>query len=126
VWPDRFRKPKGIPNTEPEHSIFIPRATRYPLAVPISFVTDEERYEGHSVNLSESGLLASFSSAPELWVDGKIEMEAGNHYLDIHARVARLEGNGVGLAFCLNTDSDRAAVAVLILVISPDTSTDGD
>ncbi len=114
MWFDRFRSTRStakaaeIPTTSPA------RATRFRLEVPVAFVAAERRHEGCCINVSSSGLLARFDDTPELWINGKVELEAGEHYLSIHARVARLQGNEAGIAFLLNTDNDRAAIAILL------------
>ena len=95
-----------------------PRATRFRLDADISFVVDGRRHEGRCINVSESGLLAGLDHPPDVWVEGEVELEAGGHYLNVPVRVARVEGNDVGFAFCLNTENDRAAVSILINSVS--------
>ncbi len=95
-----------------------PRAKRFRLDTDVSFVVDGSRHEGRCINVSESGLLAGFDHPPDVWVEGKVELEAGGHYLDIHVRVARVVGNDVGFAFCLDTENDRAAIRILIDSVS--------
>ena len=55
-----------------------------------------------------------FDYPPDVWVEGEVELQAGGYYLNIQARVARVERNDVGFAFCLNTENDRAALRILI------------
>ena len=95
-----------------------PRATRFRLDADVSFVVDGRRHEGRCINVSESGLLAGLDNPPDVWVEGKLELEAGAHYLNIQVRVARVEGNDVGFAFCLDTENDRAAIRILIDSVS--------
>lgn len=95
-----------------------PRAKRFKLDVDVSFVVDGRRHEGRCINVSESGLLACLDHAPDVWVEGQVELEGGGHYLDIQVRVARVEGNDVGFAFCPNTENDRAAIRILIDSVS--------
>ena len=116
MWLDRFSAPP-VPAEAEQPGSFSSRAKRFPLDVPICFVEDGHRYDGQCINVSDSGLLACFRTPPELWTAGKIEMEAGEHYLDVHARVARLEDNDVGFAFQPNTDRDPAAIAVLVAAV---------
>lgn len=99
-----------------------PRATRFPLDAAVSFVVDGSRHEGRCINVSESGLLATFDHPPDVWLDGKVELEAGGYYLTIPVRVARMDGNDVGFAFRLNTENDRAAIRILIDAVSGSSS----
>jgi len=120
MWFNRFRSPAEssgpleMPAKEP------PRAVRFRLDVDLSFIVDGRRHEGRCINVSESGLLASLDHAPEVWVEGRVELEAGGHYLNIPVRVARVEGNDAGFAFCLNTENDRAAARILVDSVSGD------
>ena len=91
-----------------------PRATRVRLDAEVSFVVGGRRHKGRCINVSESGLLACFDHPPDVWVEGEVELQAGGYYLNIQARVARVERNDVGFAFCLNTENDRVALRILI------------
>jgi hypothetical protein len=82
------------------------------------FVADDCVYTGQCINVSQSGLLARFEKPPELWSRGKIELEAKEHLLTIHARVARRQDNEVGFAFSLDTENDWAAISILIQAVS--------
>ena len=118
MWRDLFRS-----SPEQAKAVEIPvisqaRATRYELDVLVSFVGDECKHDGQCINVSDSGLLAKFDKPPELWTDGQLSLEAGAHYLSIHARVARLQGKEVGFAFSVLTDNDQSAISILIDSVS--------
>ena len=115
MWFDRFR-----PSTTPETTVRIPipRSKRFRLEVPISFTMDAVTFEGQCLNVSNSGLLATFEKAPEIWNDGLLLLEAGDHYLSINARVARIQERNVGFAFLIETENDRAAVSILVESVS--------
>ena len=107
---------RWLPSKKPQQKIVSvrSRATRFKLEIPVSFGGDGFRFEGHCLNVSDTGLLARFNEPPELWIDGELLMEAGGHYLTLYARVARRNNRDVGFAFCINNDNDRASVAILI------------
>lgn len=94
-----------------------PRASRYRLEVDVTFIGEDSRCEGRAINVSASGLLAKFDHPPELWTNGRLEMEAGEHYLSLPVRVARAQGNEVGFAFFLESENDRASIDILILAV---------
>ncbi len=118
MWFDRFRSTLAKTTLEEPPTPAPRRATRFRLDLPIAFLADDRRHEGHSINVSASGLLAKFTEVPDLWISGKLELEAGEHYLSIHARVARLQDTEAGFAFLFDTEHDRAAVAILLQSVS--------
>jgi hypothetical protein len=119
MWLDRFRSSPATRQIEEPPNAPAPRATRFKLDSPVSFSGDEGTYDGHCINVSESGLLARFNKLPEVWTNGKLTLEAGEHYLTIPARVARHQGQEVGFAFALDSENDRDAVAILIRSVQP-------
>lgn len=80
----------------------------------MSFSGNEGAHKGQCINVSDSGLLARLDNPPELWTDGQIEVETEEHFLTIHARVARRQGEEVGFAFLLNSAQDRNAICLLV------------
>ena len=118
MWLDRFR-PLPEPTEPAEGSpLTQPRGTRFQLEAPICFAEAELRLDGQCINVSDSGLLAKFDKAPELWAEGQLTLEAGEHYLTLHARVARLQGNDAGFAFSVETENDRATIEILLNSVS--------
>ena len=114
MWLDRFRFSHEHRQTVEQPRVHQIRPTRFSLDLPVSFLADGRTYDGQSVNVSESGLLATFDQLPEVWTDGQLFLEAGEHYLDISARVARVQGNDVAFTFSIATVSDRTAISVLL------------
>lgn len=118
MWLDRF-----LPTREPKQLLKTPtlvqvRSPRFHLDLPVSFVADGRTYQGQCLNVSDSGLLAKCDSVPEIWTDGQLGLEAGEHYLHINARVARVQGNDVGFVFSLTTENDLVAIGVSISSVS--------
>lgn len=89
------------------------RSTRFYLDIPVSFAVDGCRHDGLCLNVSASGLLATFDQPPELWLDGKLSFETGEHYLCIDARVARRQDRDIGFAFYIITENDLASIRIL-------------
>ena len=123
MWIDRFRlwntqqRPVSRMH-EPILDEFTPRSSRFKLEIPTSFTVNESLHRGRCVNVSECGLLATFEELPELWAVGRLLLEAGDHYLSIHARVARIDRKEAGSAFLIETANDRAAISILIHSVS--------
>ena len=114
MWLDRFRSPVQQTKAVETPAAYSPRATRFLLDVPISLIEDGSERIGQGINVSESGLLATFDQPPELWTDGQLLLQAGEHHLSIKARVARVQGRQAGFAFLINNDNDRATVSILV------------
>lgn len=114
MWLDRFRTPHGLETAVDISSGYQSRSTRFRLDVPISFAGESGTQEGQCLDVSDSGLLATFDNLPDLWTVGLLVLEAGEHYLSINARVARIEARSVGFAFLIDCDNDRATISILI------------
>ncbi len=91
-----------------------PRAARLDLSFPLELLADGEELPGHCQNISESGLLASFARAPELWASGDLRLHFGADVFSLPARVARLDGNNVGFSFLFRDERDRDAVRRIV------------
>ena len=118
MWLDRFRSYPQQEKPLASPTACQARATRFKLDLPVSFSGDGRTHEGRCINVSETGLLARCDDLPDLWTDGRLALEAGEHYLTIRARVARLQGKDVGFAFAITDDNDRAAISLLIAAVS--------
>ncbi len=118
MWLDRFRLSPEHSKTVELPTSYQPRSTRFQLEVPVSFAVDDQKYLGQCINVSETGLLARFKDLPELWTDGRLFLESGEHYLSINARVARIQGNDVGFAFAILGSNDQETIKVLITSVS--------
>ena len=128
MWLDRFRSRQDSTHVVELQTSYQPRAKRFQLNALISFDEDGLKYDGYCVNVSATGVLATFAppGVPELWTEGRLSLEAGEHYLSIGARVARLEANNVAFAFCIDTDNDRATIGILLDSVSDHPVTDDD
>lgn len=89
------------------------RSARFKLDVPLFFKIGDTQQAGHTVNVSQSGLLAHFDTPLEIWEVGEISLTVGEYYLEIEARVARAEGDDHGLSFIIENDNDRVAIRIL-------------
>ncbi|MGI4758466.1 MAG: PilZ domain-containing protein [Janthinobacterium lividum] len=85
-------------------SEFADRATRKGFTFPLEFVVDGERIPGTCENLSESGLLATFAKALEVWERGEVDLHFGIDLIGVRARVARVDGLKAGLSFTISDD----------------------
>ncbi len=95
-------------------SIFTSRAAREQCQVPISFHADGKTVAGHSVDLSQSGMLARFEEPLEAWITGNLIIRFNEDLFVVRARVARVDGSQAGLAFRPETQEEHEAVRMLI------------
>jgi hypothetical protein len=98
----------------PAPSEFISRSARFELRVNLSFQSGGEVWDGYTLNVSESGLLANFFEPLSIWQVGDLEIDLNGETLYIRARVAREEGRRYGLAFQVHDDSDRRTIRILL------------
>lgn len=118
MWLDRLRPSRDHKQTPETPPLREPRLTRFHLDLAVSFVADGRTHGGQSLNVSESGLLARFDQLPEIWSEGQLLLEVGERYLSINARVARVHGNDVGLAFSVATENDQETIRILVESVS--------
>jgi hypothetical protein len=114
MWLDRFRSSDPHKPAVATAPLLPIRSTRFRLDLAISFVSDGRTFDGLSLNVSNSGLLARCDRLPEIWTDGQLFLEVGEHCININARVARVQENDVGFTFSIITQNDRLAVSLLI------------
>jgi hypothetical protein len=93
---------------------FIPRATRYGLNVPVMLYLPDDIASGRTINISETGILATFDRSLDPWATGRLCAEVRRSYLSIEVRVVRVEGRQTGMTFHIVTEGDHAAIRELI------------
>ncbi|MGI4853941.1 MAG: PilZ domain-containing protein [Janthinobacterium lividum] len=87
------------------------RAQRVDLSFPLCF-TGEDGVErkGNCLNISESGIMASFAEELDLWTTGLLHLSFALSVMVVHARVARCAERDAGLAFQFQNEGERAAM----------------
>ena len=90
------------------------RAPRLDLSFPLVFTSAEGVFAGHCLNLSDSGLLATFDRPVELWTQGSLLLHFGDDEVRLQARIARTHENEAGLAFFYSNDSERHAIQAAV------------
>ncbi len=118
MWLDRFRSSATQTKAVETPLSHQQRATRFLLDIPVSLIEDGSERIGQCINVSESGVLATFDQPPELWTDGQLAFQAGEHYLSIKARVARVHGRQAAFAFLIHNENDRATIKILVASVS--------
>jgi PilZ domain len=78
---------------------FTPRAPRSGLRIPLTFHFDGGIAKGHSIDISESGVLAVFDQHLDVWVNGQLSLLVHGRPITIEARVARVDGLTAALPF---------------------------
>lgn len=114
MWLDQFRRRESLVAPERLEEGYKPRPGRFGLAVPLSFVADNVKQQGCCINVSESGLLATFARPIDIWTEGEISLLIGGYYVDIGARVARTQLPEIGFAFLIHTENDRLAIRIML------------
>lgn len=104
---------------------YLPRAERLDLSFPVEFRGADGRMGGSCLNVSESGMLAQFRLALELWTEGELWVEAGVTQLLIRVRVARVEDRQAGLAFRFADEDQRAKVRAVVAFAARNTGLAG-
>jgi hypothetical protein len=107
---DRTENPQNPADAAKDH---IPRAVRSPFDSRVCFVVEGRRINGQCLNLSESGLLATFEQPLELWTRGQLTWSTAAYYLSLEAHVSRVQGNEAGLAFLIESENDRLTISLL-------------
>lgn len=90
------------------------RAPRLDLSFPLEFTLGKYTVAGHCLNLSESGLLATFTHPPDLWTTGDLVLHFGESSCHLEARVARVNGFEAGFAFFYKTEAEHVAVRSMV------------
>jgi hypothetical protein len=107
---DRTENPHSPADAEKNHA---PRAVRSPFDARVCFIVEDRRIDGQCLNLSESGLLATFEQPLELWTRGQLTWSTSAYYLSLEANVSRVQGNEAGLAFLIESENDRLTISLL-------------
>lgn len=106
--------------------VYVPRATRYTVDFPVEFTVDGgNTIVGMCENLSESGLLASFSAPLDIWTTGRLDIRFGQELLGLRARVARVIDVRAGFAFQALTEEHRAKLRDLVIASESITGSSG-
>jgi hypothetical protein len=78
---------------------FTVRAPRFNIRTPIVFRYAEEKATGHSVDISESGMLGVFDQHLNVWLTGRLTAVIGERHIDIGVRVVRVEEHMAAFTF---------------------------
>jgi hypothetical protein len=101
---------------------FTARSPRLAFNAPVVFYFDGGEVRGHSVNISESGMLAVFDAQLDGRLVGKLSAVVGEWHINIRARVVRIEGRVAAFAFRDVNETDRVAIQTLIEHAKPNVS----
>ena len=101
------------------------RARRLDLSLPVRFAEPGGETVGRCLNLSESGMLAIFDRALELWVTGRISITVDRTRVEVTARVARVGEREAGLAFLFVDEAERRQMIALVAFVASQTTLTG-
>ena len=93
---------------------FISRAPRFDLKVPVVLYLRDRLASGYSINVSESGMLATFNRTVDPLLKGHLSAVAGEWHLSIDVHIVRVEGRVTAMAFEIEGEADRATIQKLI------------
>jgi hypothetical protein len=74
----------------------------------------DTRASGHSVNISESGILAVFDLSLDIWIEGQLSAFVGEWHINVEARVVRIDGCVAAFAFQNIANQERTKIQQLI------------
>ena len=66
-------------------------------------------------------MLAIFEHPIELFTVGELSMLVGDYYVNITVRVVRVESGDHGLAFQIDTETDRSSILILMEFLAAST-----
>jgi hypothetical protein len=102
----------------PDTKIFVNRADRIPLELPIAFTYSEGKIRGKSLNISESGILATFDRQLDVWLTGQLSILLPEHPIFVETRIARVDGKIVAMSFRNMRPRDRLIIQTLLKAAS--------
>ncbi|MGD0796347.1 MAG: PilZ domain-containing protein [Acidobacteriaceae bacterium] len=99
---------------------FVVRAARFDFRTPIIIYMPNGIARGHSVNLSESGMLVTLDRRVDVWDTGRLSTAAtGERYFSVDVRVVRVEGRLAALTYKNVSESERATIQRVIEHMDP-------
>jgi hypothetical protein len=93
---------------------FTVRAPRFSVRTPVVFHSAEGKVPGHSMNISESGMLAVFDQRLDVRLTGRLTAVIWEWHVDISVRVVRVEGDMAAFAFQRVGETGHIAIQKLI------------
>jgi hypothetical protein len=91
---------------------FNPLDARMDMDVPVILYLHDRIASGHTVNVSDSGMLATFDRRLDPWATGRLCVVTEKSHLSIQVRIVRVDGSLAGMSFV--SDSDHADIQQLI------------
>lgn len=97
---------------------FTYRVPRFTLRLPVSFCSAGAEIRGVSENLSETGLLVTFTEPLLPGSTGRMRLYVEQCWIEMQAEVAYAELFQAGLAFQFATETERRFLQALVKVVS--------
>lgn len=94
--------------------VFTVRAPRFNIKTPVVFHHAEGKVTGHSVDMSESGMLGSFDQRLNAWLTGRLTATVGEWHIDIGVRVIRVQEHMAAFAFQTLSETSLIAIQKII------------
>jgi len=93
----------------------IPRAARASLKLALVFKYAEGEVRGHTVNLSESGVLGSFQEVMEVWLNGQLSILVPDRRpIVVETRIVRVDGCTAAMSLMNLTAYDKTKLQSLV------------
>jgi hypothetical protein len=74
---------------------------------------------GHSINLSESGMLVTLDRRVDAWDTGRLSTAAGEWHFSIDVRIVRVEGRQAALTYKNVSENERAIIHKILDHMDP-------
>lgn len=90
------------------------RTPRFSVDLPVKFIAENMIFTGRSRNIGKEGMTLDLAEAVQSGIVGTISVSYQGRFVEVHARVAHVEGTHTGLEFLPDSEADRAALAQFV------------
>jgi hypothetical protein len=98
----------------------IARAARHSINLPVVFTSTEGRVCGRSLDISESGILATFDRPLDVWLTGQLSLLVPDQPIRLETRVVRIDHLTAAMSF-RNPSARNLFLLRTLLKIPPQT-----
>ncbi len=117
-------KSRGYPKTDFLPSItlmrsFLYRLPRFKTEVPMDLILGDAIVLGLCLNISESGLLGTFSNPVAIHSEGLLTLYYDERSFQVHAKIDGFEGDEARVEFRFASDKERADIRSLLKLLAP-------
>ncbi len=101
---------------------FLYRLPRFKTEVPMDLILGDAVILGLCLNISESGLLGTFSNPVAVHSEGLLTLYYNQRSYQVHAQIDGFQGDEARVEFRFASDKERADIRDLLKLFTPDAS----